>query len=147
MSIAEWRISKTSPRLAEPGRAVTNPVDDKGFPPTSIVELLPQVRDLLPLSDIDALNRLAATLCDVIESVLAAPVHGSDASAEMRLTVAARREAAVKLTKSGMSRRQAAKVLGVSPQTVSNDLTESVQRLDARDKKEAEEAASLVGAG
>jgi DNA-binding NarL/FixJ family response regulator len=112
--------------------------------PISIAGLLPAVRDILPLADVAALNRLAATLCDVIESVLAAPVHGSDASAEMRLTVAARREAAVKLTKSGMSRRQAAKVLGVSPQTVCNDLTESVRRLDARDKKEVEEAAPLL---
>ena len=118
------------------------------MPPTmSIADLLPAVRSILPLNNVDALNRMCSTLCDVIESVLAAPVHGSDASAEMRLTVAARREAAVKLTKSGMSRRQAAKVLGVSPQTVSNDLAESVQKLTARDKKEAEEAASLVGAG
>ena len=115
--------------------------------PISIADLLPQVRGILPLNNVDALNRLVGTLCDVIERVLAAPVHGSDASAEMRLTVAARREAAVKLTKSGMSRRQAAKVLGVSPQTVSNDLAESIQKLTARDKKEAEEAASLVGAG
>jgi hypothetical protein len=34
--------------------------------PTSIAELLPQVRGILPLTDIAALNRLAGTLCDVL---------------------------------------------------------------------------------
>jgi hypothetical protein len=38
--------------------------------PTNIAELLPQVRGLLPLADIDALNRLARTLCDVLETTL-----------------------------------------------------------------------------
>ena len=41
--------------------------------PTSIAELLPQVRGVLPLTDIDALNRLTGTLCDVLESTLAVP--------------------------------------------------------------------------
>jgi hypothetical protein len=48
------------------------------MPPVSIAELLPRVRGILPLADIDALNRLAATLCDVIETTLPvppAPVH------------------------------------------------------------------------
>jgi hypothetical protein len=38
----------------------------------SIAELLPAVRGILPLTDIDALNRLAGTLCDVLESTCAA---------------------------------------------------------------------------
>jgi hypothetical protein len=42
-------------------------------PPMSIADLLPQVRGLLPLSDAATLNRLAATLCDVIETTLAVP--------------------------------------------------------------------------
>jgi hypothetical protein len=41
--------------------------------PTSIAELLPQVRGILPLTDIAALNRLAGTLCDVLETTLAVP--------------------------------------------------------------------------
>src|SRR5271156_5295092 len=50
------------------------------MPPTmTIADLLPQVRGILPLTDIDALNRLARTLCDVLETTQAvpppAPVH------------------------------------------------------------------------
>jgi hypothetical protein len=41
--------------------------------PISIAELLPQVRGVLPFNDIAALNRLAGTLCDVIETMLAVP--------------------------------------------------------------------------
>jgi hypothetical protein len=39
----------------------------------SIAELLPQVRGILPLANVAALNRLAATLCDVLESTLTVP--------------------------------------------------------------------------
>src|SRR5271163_1234528 len=50
------------------------------MPPTmTIADLLPQVRGILPLDNIDALNRLARTLCDVLETTQAvpppAPVH------------------------------------------------------------------------
>jgi hypothetical protein len=41
--------------------------------PISIADLLPQVRSILPLNDVAALNRLAGTLCDVLETTLAAP--------------------------------------------------------------------------
>ena len=34
---------------------------------------MPAVRGILPLADIDALNRLAGTLCDVLETTLAVP--------------------------------------------------------------------------
>jgi hypothetical protein len=40
----------------------------------------------------------------------------------MRLTVAARKEVAIKLVESGMSQRQTAKVLGVNNATISRDL-------------------------
>jgi hypothetical protein len=39
----------------------------------SIAELLPRVRGILPLDNIAALNRLAGTLCDVLESTLTVP--------------------------------------------------------------------------
>jgi hypothetical protein len=41
------------------------------MPPMSIADLLPAVRSILPLTDIAALNRLARTLCDVLETTLA----------------------------------------------------------------------------
>jgi hypothetical protein len=54
----------------------------------SIAELLPQVRGILPLTDVGALNRLTKTLCDVLETTLAvsppAPAH--DAVAVPALT-------------------------------------------------------------
>jgi hypothetical protein len=43
------------------------------LPPMSIAELLPQVRGILPLTDVAALNRLARTLCDVLETTLTVP--------------------------------------------------------------------------
>jgi hypothetical protein len=39
----------------------------------SIAELLPRIRQVLPLADIDALNRLKGTLCDVLKTTLAVP--------------------------------------------------------------------------
>ena len=48
--------------------------------PTSIAELLPQVRGILPLTDIAALNRLAGTLCDVLETTLAVPPAPANAA-------------------------------------------------------------------
>jgi hypothetical protein len=51
------------------------------MPPTmSIAELLPQVRGLLPLTDTDALNRLARTLCDVLETALTEPPAPANAT-------------------------------------------------------------------
>ena len=41
--------------------------------PISIADLLPQVRGILPLTDIDAANKMCRTLCDVIESTLTVP--------------------------------------------------------------------------
>jgi hypothetical protein len=49
------------------------PVSPSMLPPMSIAELLPQVRGILPLTDVAALNRLAGTLCDVLETALAVP--------------------------------------------------------------------------
>jgi hypothetical protein len=39
----------------------------------SLADLLPRVRGILPLTDMDALNRLAGTLCDVLETTLTVP--------------------------------------------------------------------------
>ncbi|SRR6266851_421332 len=47
---------------------------------------------------------------------------GNTTPEQMRLTVTARQEAAVKLIEGGMSQRQAAKVLGVDQKTISNDV-------------------------
>jgi N6-adenosine-specific RNA methylase IME4 len=47
---------------------------------------------------------------------------GNTTPEKLRLTVAARQEAAVKLIAGGMSQREAAKVLGVDQKTISNDL-------------------------
>jgi hypothetical protein len=49
-----------------------NPKTFAGANRSRIADLLPQVRGLLPLADIAALNRLARTLCDV-ETTLAVP--------------------------------------------------------------------------
>ena len=58
------------------------------MPPVSIADLLPQVRGILPLTDIDALNRLARTLCDVVETTLAVspPTPTNEAVAVPALT-------------------------------------------------------------
>jgi 16S rRNA G966 N2-methylase RsmD len=50
---------------------------------------------------------------------------GNTTPERMRLTVAARQEAAVKLVESGMSQRQAAKLLGVAEGTIRNDVRKS----------------------
>jgi hypothetical protein len=39
----------------------------------SIADLLPAVRSILPLNNVDALNRMCSTLCDVVERTLAVP--------------------------------------------------------------------------
>ena len=53
----------------------------------SIAELLPRVRQVLPLTDIDALNRLTTTLCDVLETTLAVlPAPTNEAVAVPALT-------------------------------------------------------------
>jgi hypothetical protein len=49
------------------------PVLSSTMSPTNIAELLPQVRGILPLTDVGALNRLARTLCDVLETTLTVP--------------------------------------------------------------------------
>jgi hypothetical protein len=53
----------------------------------SIAELLPRVRQVLPLTDIDALTRLTTTLCDVLETTLAVlPAPTNEAVAVPALT-------------------------------------------------------------
>ena len=58
------------------------------MPPVSIAELLPAVRGILPLNNVDALNRLAGTLCDVLETTLAVspPTPAHDAVVVPALT-------------------------------------------------------------
>jgi hypothetical protein len=59
------------------------------MPPTmSIADLLPAVRSILPLNNVDALNRLAGTLCDVLETTLAVlpPTPANEAVAVPALT-------------------------------------------------------------
>jgi hypothetical protein len=46
----------------------------------SLADLLPRVRSILPLNDIAALNRLAGTLCDILEATLAALPPGPPAT-------------------------------------------------------------------
>jgi hypothetical protein len=58
-----WGEGSQPPRTAVSSMALT----------MSIAELLPRVRGILPLTDIDALNRLTTTLCDVLETTLAVP--------------------------------------------------------------------------
>jgi predicted DNA-binding protein (UPF0251 family) len=55
---------------------------------------------------------------------------GNTSEEKLRLTVAARKETAVKLIESGMSQRQAAKVLGVSYTTIQKDVTTKVSKSD-----------------
>lgn len=57
---------------------------------------------------------------------------GNTTPEKFKLTIAARREAAIKLVKSGMSQRDAAKVLGVSQKTIDRD----VSRDDSKSESE-----------
>src|SRR5271170_736346 len=57
------------------------------MPPTmTIADLLPQVRGILPLDNIDALNRLARTLIDVLERAVSPPAPTNEAVAVPPLT-------------------------------------------------------------
>ena len=63
---------------------------------------------------------------------------GNTTPEKMKLTVAARQEAAVKLISSGMSHAQAAKVLGVNRSTISRDVHGAQKSSAKRTDKEAE---------
>jgi hypothetical protein len=52
----------------------------------AIGDLLPQVRGILPLDNIDALNRLARTLIDVLELAVSPPAPTNEAVAVPPLT-------------------------------------------------------------
>ena len=66
---------------------------------------------------------------------------GNTTAEELKLTIPARREKVRQLSDAGMSQRQIAEVVGVSPATVNDDMfknrTENVQNLNAREEKEA----------
>ena len=52
----------------------------------SLADLLPRVRGILPVADIDALNRLAGTLCDVLETLAVPPAPANAAVVVPALT-------------------------------------------------------------
>ena len=64
----------------------------------------------------------SSLLLDVRELVNWGLDTGNTTPEQMRYTIAARKEAAVKLVEGGMSQRQAAKVLGVSQMTVQREI-------------------------
>jgi N6-adenosine-specific RNA methylase IME4 len=68
---------------------------------------------------------------------------GNTTPDKIRLTVAARQEAAIKLTQAGMSQRDAARVLGVSKGTIQNDVEnncpENGQKLSKAERRAARE--------
>jgi transposase len=67
---------------------------------------------------------------------------GNTTPEKLKLTVAARKDAAVKLVGSGMSHSQAAKVLGVERSTISKDVKNSQEDGEKFTAKEAEVKAS-----
>jgi N6-adenosine-specific RNA methylase IME4 len=71
----------------------------------------------------EAFTKIAGKLLTDVRDLVDWGIEGGHTSAErLRLTVAARRQAAVKLIEGGMSQRQAAKALGVDEGTVRGDL-------------------------
>ena len=73
---------------------------------------------------------------------------GHTSQDRLRLTVAARREEAAKLIESGLSQRQAAKVLGVSKSALNRDVsqngTESVPQRTTKAERRAERERELA---
>jgi N6-adenosine-specific RNA methylase IME4 len=67
---------------------------------------------------------------------------GNTTPEQMRLTVAARREAAVKLIDGGMSQREAARVLGVNQSTIRDDLRENHSKTEGKPLTKAERRAA-----
>jgi 16S rRNA G966 N2-methylase RsmD len=73
--------------------------------------------------DDDKFTKIAADLAiDVRDLINWGLETGNTTPEKMRLTVAARRDAAIKLIESGMSQREAAKILGCSHQLISKEL-------------------------
>jgi hypothetical protein len=87
MSGTDWgeKLREPAPVAAAPARALSVPCMEQSsnesapkptvpsISPISIADLLPQVRGVLPLTDIDALNKMCLTLCRVIEDMLTTP--------------------------------------------------------------------------
>jgi hypothetical protein len=71
----------------------------------------------------EAFTKIAGNLLVNVRDLVGWGIEGGHTTPEqMRLTVTARKEAAVKLIEGGMSQRAVAKVLGVSHQTIMRDM-------------------------
>jgi N6-adenosine-specific RNA methylase IME4 len=71
----------------------------------------------------DAFTRIAGKLLTDVRDLVGWGIEGGHTTAEqLRLTITARREAAAKLVDAGLSKRQAAKVLGISHTAIQKDL-------------------------
>jgi len=81
----------------------------------------------------DRFTKIATELLiDVRELVRWGIDTGNTTPEKMRLTVAARKEAATKLVASGMSQRQAAKLLGVDKRTIGRDVGHNAPKCGAK---------------
>jgi len=80
-----------------------------------------------------AFTKIAGSLLTNVRDLVDWGVEGGHTTHErLRLTVAARRETAAKLIESGMSQRQAAKVLGVDHKTIRRDVGKSAPESGAK---------------
>jgi N6-adenosine-specific RNA methylase IME4 len=89
--------------------------------------------DEMTKQDEDAFTKIAGKLLTNVRDLVDWGIEEGHTTAEqLRLTIAARRETAVKLVEGGMSQRQAAKALGVGLGTVQRDLTQSGSESDPK---------------
>jgi N6-adenosine-specific RNA methylase IME4 len=91
----------------------------------------------------DAFTKIAGKLLTGVRDLVDWGIEGGHTTADaLRLTVEARRKTATKLIESGLSQRQAAKLLGVSAATINADvqkLNENVQKPTKAEKRAARE--------
>lgn len=99
----------------------------------------------------DDFTKIAGKLLTGVRDLVDWGIEGGHTTAEqLRLTVAARREMAAKLIEAGVSQRQAAKTLGVSPKQIRNDLgtksPKSEDKVPTKAERRAQREAELAGA-
>jgi N6-adenosine-specific RNA methylase IME4 len=96
------------------------------------------------MTDDNSFTKIAGQLLTNVRDLVDWGIEGGHTTADqLRLTIQARREHAAKLVESGMSQRDAAKALGVSPATINNDVQEvNEKRLEPERQTKAEKRAT-----
>jgi predicted XRE-type DNA-binding protein len=96
-------------------------------------ESSPQARTRARRADSQRFTKIAGDLLIGVRDLVNWGIDTGNTTPEnIRLTVAARREAAIKLVEGGMSQRRAAKVLGVNQATISRDVMQNASGSDAK---------------